>query len=304
MNNKIASSKKRIPLPLAIGPVLIPAFVLTLLYFLLAGCSLAQDEQTYPPVQEGSVSLDGGTHTYKLLLPDGFEKPDNFMNLYPLVIGLHGSTTLTDHYYVVNEVKDAEPCVYFAPNNSNLSFGGDLKGVNNSAWIRETLHSIIKNPNYKIDRNRIYIIGFSMGAHGTTYMAQDLYTEYKYRTAAIVPADGGRFEYITSSEVRDHISSWFHQGAYSQESDYKNAKAYYPGTMETVRDGHIDYFNSWDPATVYSYDTTVYTLIQAKAEIFKLTIYEGMGHTSGPVFKDPAVISWLFSKSISDRNAD
>ncbi len=224
------------------------------------------------------------------------------MNLYPLVIGLHGRTSLTNHYYVVNEVKDAYPCIYFAPNNSNLSFGGDLDGADNSAWIRGELQSIIENKNYKIDRNRIYIIGFSMGGMGTTQMAQDLYTEYGYRTAAIVPIDGGYFQYIKSPQVLDSLSCWFHQMAYNQESDYQCAKNYYPATLETETTGHITYSNSWDPETVYSYDTTTYTLTQAKTEIFKLTDYHTSSHTAGPVFKNPEVIEWLFDQSLEKRD--
>ena len=276
--------------------------VLLMMTLILTGCDFFSRQETYDPVQEGVISLDDGAHSYKLYLPEDFEEEENFMNLYPLVIALHGRTSLTDHYYVVSEVKDAYPCVYFAPNNSDLSFGGDLDGANNSAWIREELHSIIENKNYKIDRNRIYIIGFSMGGMGTTYMAQDLYTEYGYLTAAIVPADGGYFQYIKSSEILDSITCWFHQLAYNQESDYQYAKEYYPGTLETITTGNITYSNNWDPDTEYSYDTTTWTLTQVKTEIFKLTDYDTTSHTAGPVFKNSEVIEWLFDQNLENRD--
>ncbi len=280
-------------------------FLLPLL-LLLAGCDLYSGLVLYPPVQEGLVSLEGGAHTYKLSLPEGFGEDGNFMNLYPLVISLHGSTSLTDHYYVVSEVRDAYPCVYFAPNNTNLGFGGDLGGADNSAWIRAVIRGIIENRNYKIDRNRIYIIGFSMGAMGTTYMAQDLYTEYGYLTAAIVPAEGGWFGYMKSKEVLDHVCCWFHLGSaspyYDGEADYKEARKYYPGTLEIAAQGRLSYSNSWDPSTVYSYDTATYTLRQAKRDIFKSTTYAGLGHSAGPVFKDPEVIGWLFDQNLANRD--
>ncbi|MBN1499180.1 MAG: alpha/beta hydrolase [Spirochaetes bacterium] len=276
----------------------IKALTLLVALIFISGCDLFQDDKSYPPVQEGLVSLDGGTHTYMLHLPDGFRDEKNYMNLYPLVIGLHGSTTSTSSYYVKNEVRNAYPCVYFAPNNTNIGFGGS-----NAAWIREVVHSIIENKNYKIDRNRIYIIGFSMGGMGTTYMAQDLFTDYEYLTAAIVPAEGGMFDYIKSNKVRDHISCWFHIGSassyYDQEADYKSAKKYYPGTLEIVKTGTFTY-SIWN-GTV-SYDITSYTLKQIKTEIFKSTTYAGMGHTDEPVFKNPEVIEWLFNQNTADRD--
>lgn len=266
---------------------------------IIAGCDLFDEEETDDPVQEGLISLDGGAHTYMLHLPEGFHDDENFMNLYPLVIGLHGSTTSTSSYYVKNEVKNAYPCIYIAPNNTNIGFGGS-----NAAWIRQEIHSIMENKNYKIDRNRIYIIGFSMGAMGTTYLAQDLYTEYKYLTAAIIPAEGGYFNYIQSDEVRNHISCWFHLGSASQyydnEADYKSAKEYYPGTLEIKKTGTLSYSN-WN-GSVTSYNTTDYTLKQVKTEIFKSTTYTDMGHTDAPVFKNPAVIEWLFNQNLANRD--
>lgn len=266
---------------------------LYLILFLLSliGCDLFEPEESYAPVQEGLISLDDGTHSYKLFLPDGFEDDENYMTLYPLVIGLHGRTSSTTSYYVVNQVKDAYPCVYFAPNNTDQGFRGD-----NAAWIREELHSIIENKNYKIDRSRIYMIGFSMGGWGCTTLPQDLYKDYGYLTAAIVPVDGAYFPYIKSTEVLDNISCWLHQGTYDLEDDYAYAKAYYSNTLETVVEGSFSYSNSWSPDTVISYDTTTYTLYQSNRKKTLLTIYHDMGHTAGPVFNNPEVVEWIFEK--------
>jgi len=264
---------------------------LFLFLFLFSGCNLFISQDSYAPVQEGLIELEDGAHSYKLFLPDGFEDDENYMNLYPLVIGLHGRTSSTSSYYVVNQVKDAYPCVYFAPNNTNQGFSGD-----NSAWIRSVLHSIIENKNYKIDRNRIYVIGFSMGGWGCTTLPQDLYNDYGYLTAAAVPADGAYFPYIKSPEVLDNISFWFHQGAYDLEDDYAAAKAYYSNTLETIVEGTFSYSNSWSPDTIISYDTTTYTLYQSNSKKILLTIYHDMGHTAGPVFNNPEVVEWIFEK--------
>ncbi|MCP4131109.1 MAG: hypothetical protein GY754_09025 [bacterium] len=246
--------------------------------------------------------LDYGTNTYKLWLPYNFENEVNCRRRYPLVIALHGSTTLTDHYYqpcIVgynDEVqKKAYPSVYFAPNNTNIGFS------TNAVWIRELINTIIKNKSYQIDTNRIYIIGFSMGAHGTTYMAQDLYDDYGYIVAGIIPAGGGIYNYITATQVLNKTSMWFHYGSedYDQESDYIAAKEYNYTAEESVKNGSITY-TSWDQ-TVYTYPHETKTLTRNGVALFKITRYLGMGHTAAPVYEDPEVLKWLFNQSLENR---
>ncbi len=275
--------------------------IMTVLVLFLFGCSDISDECSTEHIIPDSGLLNYGDDTYKLWLPPGFENAGNCKKKYPLVISLHGGTTLTNHYYqpcIINDEEEFEnyPCLFFAPNNAKNKFGAYGEDeVDNARWIRELIHNIIDDENYQVDVNRIYIVGFSMGAHGTTYMAQDIYDDYGYLTAAIIPADGGRFDYITSSEVRDNLSSWFHYGHYNQESDYLSAKAYYTDSIESMENDSMTYTN-WD-GNEYTFPRETKTLTKNGIEIFKISAYEGMGHTDGPVYEDPKVLEWLFDQS-------
>ncbi len=275
------------------------AFFAVLISLLIAGCGLSAPDQKYPAAQEGEVYVNGGVNRYKLILPEGFTDIENFMNVYPLVIALHGKGSTG--YYEVKQVIEGSPCVYFAPNNGSTSFGGS-----GGAWIREALHSILENPNYKIDKNRIYIIGFSMGGWGATMMPQDLYTDYGYLTAAIVPVEGGWFSYNKSVEVLDHLSCWFHfgngSGSAYDAGEYQDAKKAYPHTVETRYDETISYSYDWAPSTVYSWDTTQNILLQGRNEIVRQTVYDGMGHSASPVFMQGEVIEWLFAQNTRNRD--
>ncbi len=275
-------------------------------FVLVGGCNDISDtvECSSDRIIPESGLLNDGENTYKIWLPPEFEDYDNCNKKYPLMISLHGSTTLTDHYYqpcIVNDDYEFQEyhCIFFAPNNSNKKFGSYNNEDDNAGWIRELIYDIVEDENYQIDVDRIYIIGFSMGAHGTTYMTQDLFDDYGYLPAAIIPADGGVFSYITSEEVRDNISSWFHYGHYNQESDYQDAKNYYVDAVETIDNDSITYTN-WDDVE-YTYSRETKTLMQNGIEIFKISGYEGMGHTDGPVYEDPEVLKWLFKQSVKNR---
>ncbi|MDC7220223.1 MAG: hypothetical protein PQJ59_09800 [Spirochaetales bacterium] len=245
--------------------------------------------------------LSYGSDTYKLWLPYDFES--NFTDeTYPLIISLHGSTTLTDHYFapfIVNDDQESidYPCLFFAPNNSNKTFNYD-----NAQWIREVIYNMIEDSTYRIDTNRIYIIGFSMGAHGTTYIAQDLYTDYGYVTAAIVPTGGGQYSYMSATELRDNTSMWIHYGLdgdYSQESDYTEAKAYNSTAVETEDTCTVTYTN-W--AGTFSHVCETLTLTRTDGiEIAKRSTYDTMGHSSSGAFAGTRVLEWLFEQSLEDR---
>lgn len=245
--------------------------------------------------------LSYGDDTYKLWLPYNFEM--NFTNeKYPLVISLHGGTTLTNHYFAPFIVNDEQekidyPCLFFAPNNSNKRF------AENAGWIREVIHNMIEDESYCIDTNRIYIVGFSMGADGTTYMAQDLYDDYGYITAAIVPSGGGKYYYMSATALRDNTSMWIHYGLdgdYSQASDFSDAKTYNSSAVETVENDSVTYIN-WD-GIEYTHNRETLTLTRSDGiEIAKRSTYEGMGHTSKGAFEDPKVLQWLFEQTLTNR---
>lgn len=290
---------------------LLVTMVLFMAVLFLPGCSIANikynkgssgDSDPSIPLIAKSGLHSYGSDTFKLWLPGGFEDEINRGRKYPLVISLHGGTNLTNHYFapfIVNNEQESlnYPCVFFAPNNSNKKF------KENARWIREVIQRMLRDSSFKIDTNRIYIVGFSMGAHGTTYIAQDLYDDYGYITAAIVPTGGGRYDYMISQELRNNTAMWTHYGLagdFSQESDYNDAKAYNSTAIESVENDSVTYTN-WD-GVEYTHQRNTRTLTRTDGvEIAKISTYEGMGHSSKGAFSDPKVLHWLFEQSLLNR---
>ena len=261
-----------------------------------------EDDSTEEFTMPESGLISTGSDTYKLWLPYDFESDASRSKKYPLLIGLHGGTTLTDHYFqpcIVNDEQQSRdyPCVYMAPNNSNKGF------AENAQWIREIIHDLVEDISYQIDTNRIYIIGFSMGAHGTTYMTQDLYSEYGYIAAGIVPMSGGMYSYLTSPEIRNNTAIWTNYGLngdYSQESDYVEAKIYNNTALESVSSDSVTYTH-WDNVE-YTHLRETRTLTRTDGvEIFHISTYEGMGHSYSAIFSDTRILNWLFEQSLLQR---
>jgi predicted peptidase len=269
---------------------------------LLASCSLVLG---IPPDDEGLIREDfseadrpsfkvvtlSDGNTYKLQLPWNYDKSWNASRSYPLIVSLHGSGG--DYYapcYVGDdEWMQAHPAFFLAPHNAS--------GWGSSAsWVRDEIERL--NTVYRINTNRVYLMGFSMGGSGSYAFAHLDYNEHGRLFAAIVRL-AGQSETELRDAIADKTSIWYHIGlsddaarvtvaekAYEYIKSYSgNAKA----TENTVSD------------TVGSYPRTTKTLTKNGIQIMKLSEYTGMGHDGSTPFEDEGVLTWLFDQSLGYR---
>ncbi|NQU88318.1 MAG: prolyl oligopeptidase family serine peptidase [Mariniphaga sp.] len=130
---------------------------------------------------EGNVSF---SYKYLLYLPDGYEI-DNEKE-YPFLLFLHGGGEKGEN---LNRVKVNGP-PKFLENKKDFPFivvspqcPGDER------WTAYKLNALIEGlvEKYRIDKERIYLTGLSMGGYGTW----DLASNYPHWFAAIAPICGG-----------------------------------------------------------------------------------------------------------------
>lgn len=239
--------------------------------------------------------------TYKLLDPWNYDKAFNSDRDYPIVIGLHGWTELTDYYFtpvIINNEEEMQnyPCFFLAPNNSSIGWGLGAE------WIRDLVAELIKT--YRIDRTRIYIVGFSMGGSGSYEFTEALYNEKDLTVAGIVRIAGASNTALPDP-IAKRISIWIHCGepdddpfntyVYTiaeQSYEFMKSHVYYEGAEELV---------NYDAGFFGGFQTNNFFLSQNGLEFMRFTTYEGMGHEYAPVFENPAVLSWLFAQTVGNR---
>ena len=216
----------------------------------------------------------GDTLNYRQLFPDA-----DTLRKYPLIIFLHGSGERGNNnesqlkWGVMNFATDQmmilHPAFVIAPqcpakmtwaNFSNSKNRAEMSLQPSPSKPMELLialiHQLIKN--FRIDSNRIYITGLSMGGFGTF----DAIERYPYLFAAAVPVCGGGD--VSKASSIAHIPTWIYHGA---------------------EDPAVDPRLSFDMAAA---------LTKAGAHP-GLTVYPEVGHFSWlGAYSDPLMLEWLF----------
>lgn len=244
---------------------------------------------------EGSYLDDEG---YYFQLPLNYNEEHNASRKYPVVIGLHGGGASAGDFYapfLYNNLSQcqAHPAFLFSP----TTFSGWESGA---AWSRTELKELIET--YRIDTNRIYVAGFSMGGSGSYPYVNLLYTEQELSTAAIFRSAGGSNAELTVSRLQNLTSIWYEVGSQDDqarvilaETSYQTIKAYEENSTATeiiISD------------IVGDYPRETKTLTKDGIEIMKKSTLTGMGHQPFLCYSDPEAIEWLFSQSLSKRRGD
>lgn len=176
--------------------------VLAMLGITMAG--LAQDVEDW--VIERYQPQKWKDTQYRILLPYDYDSSQ----IYPLILSLHGGGGRgTDNvrqlrkwnqFLAEDSVREAYPCFVLAPQTTQLWNEKDLLS------IKEIISNIAG-----VDMNRIYILGHSMGGHGTYIFTQlDPY----YFAAAAPSAGSGKPEttdFVDVSLIKD-IPFWIFHG--------------------------------------------------------------------------------------------
>jgi predicted peptidase len=137
----------------------------------------AQEEKTFEKEIKVKVKL-----RYLLFLPEGYDKSDKH---WPLILFLHGAGGSGNDLSRVKvhgppkivETKKDFPFIVVSPQSPR--FGWDSDALN--ALVDEVI------ANYRVDKDRVYLTGLSMGGFGTWALA----AAHPEKFAAIVPICGG-----------------------------------------------------------------------------------------------------------------
>ncbi|MDZ4404375.1 prolyl oligopeptidase family serine peptidase [Prosthecobacter sp.] len=229
--------------------------------FLITTASLAlADTQT-------SASYSGDfiikvNYPYLLSKPKGYDVDQ--MKKWPLVIFLHGSGERGTDLELIK--KHGPPKLIAAGQKFPAviaSLQCDSKNLWNPHGVKAVTDHLIKTE--RIDTNRVYLTGISMGGFGTWETA----FEYPDTYAAIAPVCGGAGVRWVTAERLKHLPAWIFHGD---------------------KDGAVPVENS----------QKIYDALKKIDAPVKLTIYPGVGHNSWTATYDsPEFWKWLFEQKRS-----
>lgn len=193
---------------------------------------------------------------YLLYLPEGYGKEEK---AWPLVLFLHGAGESGDNLEKVKkhgppkliEAGKSFPCIVVSPQSPGRG------------WRPETLNALLDDveAKYKVDKDRVYLTGLSMGGFGTWALA----AEHPERFAALVPICGGGNP--ADAAKLKNLPIWVFHGA--------KDRAVPPSRSEAM----------------------VKALREAGAKNVQFTLYPDADHDSWTAtYDNPEVWTWLFKQ--------
>jgi pimeloyl-ACP methyl ester carboxylesterase len=190
--------------PVWLGPR--PGWVLTSVVLSVAAGVMIDREHfgQYPAIGEVAPSYSGGPIglRYLLYLPQGYHHPSR---RWPLVIFLHGSGSIG---HDLEKVKH-EGLARWAEKRGDLSFLLVAPQAPSGGWSPTAVDALLDQvlARYRVDPDRVYLTGLSMGGYGTWATA----SAHPARFAAIAPICGGGDLAMVGS-LRS-IPTWVFHGA-------------------------------------------------------------------------------------------
>lgn len=249
----VSSSSNRIPATTAFDP--------GSLIFTLA----LDDESAKSPQEAKSFEKEVTIKVklnYLLYLPEGYSQNDD--KKYPLMLFLHGAGESGDNLDKVKmhgppkivESKKDFPFILISPQSPRMG------------WNVDTLNALLDDviANYRVDKDRVYLTGLSMGGFGTWALA----TAHPERFAAIAPICGGGNSRDVSKLTS--LPVWvFHGG----------------------KDNVVPLARS---------EEMVKALTDAGAKEVKFTVYPEAGHDSWTeTYNNPALYDWFLAHKRGDN---
>lgn len=192
---------------------------------------------------------------YLLYLPDNYDNTENF----PLVLFLHGSGERGDD---IEKVKTHGPPKLISHGEKFNFILVSPQCPENKRWDADQLSLLLDEieKKYKVDKNRIYVTGLSMGGYGAWKIAQT----YPDRFAAIIPVCGGG-DFLNACVIK-HLPIWvFH------------------GSLDKV-------------VSIQESERMVNALRRCNGNV-KFTVYPEATHDSWTeTYNNPAVYEWMLSQ--------
>lgn len=214
-----------------------------------------QSEQSLKTEYRKSVSVN-----YLLYLPKDYETIDKF----PLLLFLHGAGERGDDLELVKKhgppklIEEGKefPFIVVSP-----------QCPLNQRWDTKVLIALLDNiiENYKVDTNKIYVTGLSMGGNGTWNLA----AEIPERLAAVIPICGWGDPFAICSIGK--LPVWTFHGAKDKVVPIRATEE----LVERIKNCNGD---------------------------VRFTVYPDAGHDSWTeTYKNPEIYDWLLSHSLNER---
>lgn len=220
-------------------------------------------DYTPVPTMTGSHSrLVEGQTLYKYLayLPHGYYDNENKDKKYPVIVYLHGQggkgtdpkTLASAGPVAVLQNREDPNFICVAP---LCPPGGGWM----SDPLDELLGSVIER--FRVDTDRLYLTGISMGGHGTWSWAQD----HPKRWAAIAPLCGAGSPKKAKLRLK-HMPIWIFHGALDETVPVERAES-------------------------------VIRVLRPVNENLRVSIFPDQGHGIGAVYQSPALYVWFLTNS-------
>lgn len=228
---------------------------------LLAAASFAFADNQTPESYSGEVSVKVH-YRYLQSLPEGYEADKG--KKWPLVIFLHGSGERgTD----LELLKKNGPPMLIAAGQKFPAIMVSLQCEPKEIWhphgVKAVTDHLLKT--LRVDSNRVYLTGLSLGGFGTW----DTAFEYPDTYAAIAPICGGAGVRFVTAERLKHLPAWIFHG----DKD----------TAVPVENSH-----------------KIHDALKKIGAPVKLTIYPEVGHNSWTAtYANPEFWEWLFEQKRS-----
>ncbi|AWX45506.1 hypothetical protein HME9304_02526 [Flagellimonas maritima] len=250
-----------------------------MLLFLFSNSIMSQDRSNY---QKKNFLKEGDSLSYRILMPKNY----NPSIKYPLVLFLHGSGERGNDnesqlvhgsdLFLKEEVRNKYPAIVVFPQcaaNSSwakMNMNGEIPNRKFTFYEKSDptkdmllLEGLLKQlkRTYKIDKNKIYVGGLSMGGMGTF----ELVRRNPKMFAAAIPICGGANPQISNKLTGPDW--WVFHG----DADNVVPEKYSAEMVDAMKKEGIN---------------------------VKYTVYPGVGHNSWDnAFAEPELLSWLFSKA-------
>lgn len=216
----------------------------------LFGLPVRADEAKAPPAQQAKRSEKAGLN-YLLYLPPGYEKAEK---PFPLILFLHGSGESGDN---LDKVKVHGPPKIVEKKND---FGFIVVSPQSprGGWRADKLLTLLDEveKDYKVDKDREYVTGLSMGGFGTWSLA----AAAPGRFAAIAPICGGGDP--KTAEKLKGLPIWVFHGAKDDRVSLKRSEDMVKALKEAGNDvkftvypnaGHDSWTESYNNPELYKW---------------------------------------------------
>ncbi len=261
--------------------------IITVLVFMVS-CAHQEyrDRANLNPVESFEESDCPSEYQYDSLPftgPWGYNKSENASRKYPLLVsGCWGEGATQYSRYA--RIYPAFVLDY----QKNTVSDGKILGQ----WIEGAIAS-----GYRIDRNRIYLTGFSKGGSGSFPLAKGMYDAGLYFAAIIRIA--GQSEYDLGNEIVEKTAIWYHIGLNDEPKRVDIARK----TLECNRNYacNKDAIETSVSDHIAGFERNTITLKRFGSPMFVYSEYTGMDHTSSPCYTDKSIFPWLFSHSLKYR---